>query len=76
MGYRYMRIKLALGIIFFVAGILLGVVSEIADLWILGFFAGILWPIGMILGTNALLFLKHEKQKELDKEPNTGDGSL
>ena len=63
--------KLATGWVLFLAGILLEVVSDIADIWIIGVLAGILWPVGMVMGINALLLLKHKKQMTQD----TGDGT-
>ena len=57
-----MRRKLILGWIIFVVGILLDVVSDIADIWLIGVVAGIIWPIGMVLGVNASISLNRKKQ--------------
>ena len=56
-----MQRKLIIGLVMFVAGILLDVASDIADIWILGVVASVLWPIGMVMGINALIALKHKK---------------
>ena len=53
--------KLIIGLALFVAGILLDVVSDITDVWIIGVFAGVLWPVGMVIGINALIALKNKR---------------
>ncbi len=57
-----MRGRLTIGWIMFVAGILLDVVSEIANIWAIGVLAGVLWPVGMVIGINASISLKDAKQ--------------
>ena len=57
-----MRRKLIIGAILFIAGVLLDVVSDITEIWLIGCVAGILWPVGMVMGINALISLKHKKQ--------------
>ena len=59
-----MQNKVIVGLILFVAGILLDVVHEIADIWILGVFAFILVPVGMVIGTNALTSLRNNKSTD------------
>ena len=56
-----MRNRIIIGLILFVAGIILDVVHEIADIWILGVLAFILVPAGMVIGTNALISLRNNK---------------
>jgi len=60
-----MRRKVLIGLALFVAGILLDIVHETTDIWILGMVAYILWPIGMTMGINALILLKN-KGKRID----------
>lgn len=56
-----MRRKLIIGWAMFIAGILLQVVSDRFDMWIIGVLGGILWPVGMIMGINASHGLDREK---------------
>ena len=65
-----MRRKLVIGWILFLIGALLQVVSDIADMWIIGVFGGIIWPVGIIIGINASKSLDHKKQ-----EHDSGGGS-
>ena len=55
-----MRKKLTVGWIIFAVGILLDVVSDVLNIWPIGILAGILWLIGMVIGINALVFLKQK----------------
>lgn len=57
-----MRRKLTFGWIVFIVGILLEVVSDIADISIIGVLAGIVWPVGMVIGVNASISLAQKKQ--------------
>ena len=66
-----MQRRLAIGCILFVAGILLQVVSDITDIWMIGVFGGLLWPVGMVMGINASMSLKHEKQRNDLSHPST-----
>ena len=59
-----MRKKLIIGLILFVAGILLEMVSEITDIWLMRFIGGILLPVGMVMGINASFALQQEKQED------------
>ena len=71
-----MQRKLTIGLIVFATGILLEVVSDITDVWIIGVLGGILWPVGMVMGINALIVLKHNKKSKdspcqpIEKENN------
>lgn len=57
-----MRRKLIIGSILFVSGILLQIISDITDIWIIGVLGGILWPVGSLMAVNASMFLSHKKQ--------------
>ena len=57
-----MRRKLIIAWILFVTGILLQVVSDIVDIWIIGVIGGILWPVGMVIGVKASIALDQKKQ--------------
>ena len=59
-----MRRKRILGWTLLIAGILLQVVSDIMDIWLVGVIGGILWPVGMVIGVNAA--------KVHDKKQNKG----
>lgn len=63
-----MRRKLTLGWIMFIAGIILDVISDISDIWMIGVLAGVLWPIGMVIGVNALIYLKQEKKTKTEDD--------
>ena len=62
----YMRRKLVLGLTLFIVGILLQVVSDIMDIWIIGVIGGVLWPVGMVIGVNASI--AHDKKR--NKSPS------
>lgn len=66
-----MRRKIIVGCILFVVGILLQEVSGIIDIWIIGVFGGILWPIGMIIGINSLIFQKRKRQSSNPSNQST-----
>ena len=66
-----MRRKLVIGYILFVAGILMQEVSDITDIWIIGVFGGLLWPVGMVMVVNTSMSLKHEKQRNHSSHPPT-----
>ena len=55
-----MRRTLTIGLLMFLTGILLEEVSYIAEIWIIRVLGSILWPVGMVMGINALISLKHE----------------
>lgn len=57
-----MRRKIIIGLILFVMGILLQIVSDVVDVWIIGVFGGILWPVGMVMGIQASISLDNKKQ--------------
>ena len=59
-----MRRKLTIGLIMFILGIVLDVISDIANIWIIGVLAGVLWPVGMVIGINALILIKRNKRKD------------
>ena len=48
----------------FILGIVLDVISDIANIWIIGVLAGVLWPVGMVIGINALILIKRNKRKD------------
>ena len=58
-----MRWKLIIAWILFVIGILLQLISDIVDIWVIGVIGGILWPIGTVMGVNASIALEQKKQR-------------
>ena len=65
-----MRKKLILGSAIFIAGILLYEVSFLVDVWIMRFLGGILWPIGMVMGSNATASLYRKKHSSDSPKEN------
>ena len=57
-----MRRKLIIGVSLFVVGILLQIVSDIADTWIIDALGGILWPAGSLIVVNTSICHKQTKQ--------------
>ena len=53
-----MRIKLVIGLVLFILGMILQEASYVVDIWMLRVIGGIVWPIGLVLFTNELLFRK------------------
>ena len=65
-----MRRKLIIGWILFLVGVLLQVVSDTANIWIIGVFGSIIWPVGVVIGVRASISLDRNKQ-----EKDSGKGS-
>ena len=57
-----MRRKLIIGWILLIAGFLLLEVSYIVDMWIIRVLGRVLWPVGMVMGTNASLACDRQKK--------------
>lgn len=57
-----MRVRLIIGVVMFVVGMMLQEVSYISDIWMLRILGGIVWPIGLVVFTRASLSLKEKKQ--------------
>lgn len=69
----HMQGKLIVGWILFVAGILLQVASDTFDLWIIGVFGGVLWPVGMVMGINASICIDRKKKNKGSSHKPTAD---
>ena len=59
-----MKTKIIVGLILFVVGIMLDIVSEVTDIWLIRVPAYILWPVGMVIGINALLARKNSNNSD------------
>ena len=59
-----MKTKIIVGLILFVVGITLDIVSEVTDIWFIEIPASILWPVGMVIGINALLARKNSNNSD------------
>lgn len=63
-----MQWKLIIAWILFVIGILLQLISDIVDIWIIGVIGGILWPVGMVMGVNASIVLNQKSKAMIHRE--------
>lgn len=63
-----MKRKIIIGVILFVLGIVLDIVSEMTDIWFIRAPAYILWPVGMVIGINALIAQKNSKSIDSSEE--------
>ena len=59
-----MKSKKTIGLLMFVAGMILQEVSYIIDLWMLRVIGGIVWPIGMLMFTSATISINRKKQND------------
>ena len=66
-----MRIKLIVGLVLFLLGMILQEVSYVIDMWILRIVGGIMWPVGLVMFTKASLSLKEKKQNDDLSHPST-----
>ena len=58
-----MQKKLIMGLALFTAGILLQVISDRVDIWIIGVLGGILWPVGLVMSVNVLNAHNQKKRR-------------
>ena len=65
-----MRKKLIIGLILFAVGILLDVVYDVTGIFVIRLLAGTLWPLGMVIGTNAFIGLKKKEKRNDSSEPS------
>ena len=54
--------KLIVSLVLFTIGIILQGVSYMNDIWVFRFFGGILWPVGIASGINALIAIICKRQ--------------
>lgn len=59
-----MRKKAIMGWILFLLGVSLQVISDVTDIWIIGFVGGIIWPIGTLIGVKASTAIVAKKQSK------------